>query len=144
MRLKLVKKLDSSITNFLLIIRNKKYIRNASSSKKIIRLPEHLKWICRFFNKKGNQIYLICDHSKKIGYIRLEKKNNFFTVSWALIKAHSNKGIMSKSLKKITSNKSYKYKALIKAGNVASSKVALKAGFYLIKKKRGREVYHKN
>ena len=77
MRLKLVNKLDSSIINFLLSIRNKKYIRNASNSKKIIKLSKHLKWIDGFFNKKENQIYLIFNHSKKIGYIRLEKKKLF-------------------------------------------------------------------
>ena len=43
-----------------------------------------------------------------VGYIRMEKKNKFFYVSWAILKKYQKMGFAKKSLNLATKNKMYR------------------------------------
>ncbi len=123
-----VKSNDIRVSKFLFILRNKNYVRYNSLNKKLITFSKHKKWFQRFLQKK-NIIYIIYQKKEMVGYIRMEKKNKFFYVSWAILKKYQKMGFAKKSLNLATKNKMYKYKALIKKNNLTSIYIAEKANF---------------
>ena len=143
MIIKNVKLYDQNISRFLFNLRNKKYVRKYSTNKKIIKYKHHEMWLKDFLNKK-NRLFLIFFKSFKAGYMRLEKKKNYFHVSWAILKKYQGKNLAKKSLKKITSNRKFKYKAIIFENNKSSENVAKFADFKLKITKNRNKVYLKN
>lgn len=125
----LLKKFDKKTSNFLLKLRNKNYVIENSFTNKKILTKEHHNWILKFLENKHNNLFLIQNKKKNIGYIRFEQNKLKKNISWALLKKFHNKGIISKNLKTLTSNKNIKYSARIKKKNIASLKMAFKAGF---------------
>ena len=125
----LLKKFDKKTSNFLLKLRNKNYVIENSFTNKKILTKEHHNWILKFLENKHNNLFLIQNKKKNIGYIRFEQNKLKKNISWALLKKFQNKGIISKNLKTLTSNKNIKYSARIKKKNIASLKMAFKAGF---------------
>ena len=125
----LLKKFDKKTSNFLLKLRNKNYVIENSFTNKKILTKEHHNWILKFLENKHNNLFLIQNNKKNIGYIRFEQNKLKKNISWALLKKFHNKGIISKNLKTLTSNKNIKYSARIKKKNIASLKMAFKAGF---------------
>ena len=105
------KKNSKEISNFLLNLRNKKYVRANSLNNKLIKI-----------NKKF------------IGYLRLQQKYNSYDASWAILNKFKGKKIITKYLRKITKNSKHSYKATIREKNIASIKAALNAGFKIKKK----------
>ena len=134
-KLKKVKINDSQASKFLFTLRNKKYVRVNSINTKKIKFTEHKKWF-EVFLKKKNIIYIIYVKKIMIGYIRLEKIQDIFYTSWAVLKKYQKLGFAKKSLKVATRNKNYKYKSLIKKNNLASISIAENASFeYKYKRK---------
>ena len=125
----LLKEFDKKTSTFLLNLRNKKYVIENSFTNKKILTKEHHNWILKFLENKHNNLFLIQNKKKNIGYIRFEQNKLKKNISWALLKKFHNKGIISKNLKTLTSNKNIKYSARIKKKNIASLKMAFKAGF---------------
>ncbi len=140
MSLFLVKKFDKNISNFIYKLRNKKYVRDQSKSKKKIMIYEHELWFKKFIINFNNNFYIIKYKGINAGYLRTVKKKINKVVSWALLKKYQNKGIMTRNLIKLTSNKKFKYRACVKKNNTASLKMANKAGFTK-SIKRGKFVY---
>tara|TARA_Y100000590_G_C15050603_1_gene762491 strand:- start:40 stop:477 length:438 start_codon:yes stop_codon:yes gene_type:complete len=130
MKTKSVKKYDEKISTFIFNLRNKIYVRKNSLNRKKIKYKDHKVWLKNFFKKK-NTLYLILNHKKIIGYIRLELKKNVYDTSWALEKKYQRKGITKKYLKLATNKKKLVYMAKIKKNNFASIKVAHYAKFRL-------------
>ena len=140
MSLFLVKKFDKNTSNFIYKLRNKKYVRDQSKSKKKIMIYEHELWFKKFINNFNNNFYIIKYKGINAGYLRTVKKKINKVVSWALLKEYQNKGIMTRNLIKLTSNKKFKYRACVKKNNTPSLKMAYKAGFTK-SIKRGKFVY---
>lgn len=109
-------------------LRNKKYVVDNSINKQNILYSKHDKWL-RTFLKQDNILYLVLEGKIMIGYVRLEKKQNYFDLSWAVIKKKHNQGIGTKSLRFATKNKKLKYRAIIKKRNISSIRIAEKVGF---------------
>lgn len=131
MVIKEIKRISETQINFIYKLRNNLHVRNACLNKKKINFKTHIIWL-ENFKKNKNKFYLIKENKKNIGYIRLEKNNFFFNVSWALNKNYNGKGYMTKSLQDVTNspiNNISKFKAFILKENIASIKVAIKSGF---------------
>lgn len=119
--------------DFLLNLRNKKYVQKQSFNKKKIKKKNHLEWLKK--NIKNNKVEIfIFGKNKKInyGYVAKKKEINKIYLSWAILKRYNSKNYTTLALKKIT-NKKKKYFAQIKINNIISQIVALKAGFKFYK-----------
>lgn len=143
MIIKNVKLYDKNVSRFLFNLRNKKYVRKYSINKKIIKYKHHEIWFKNFLKKK-NRLFLIFFKGFKAGYIRLEKSKNYFLVSWAILKKYQGKNLAKRSLKKVTANKKFKYKAIIFENNKSSENVAKFANFKLKITKNRNKYYSKN
>ena len=140
MPLILIQKYNYEVLKFIFDLRNKLYVRKASINKEKIDYPVHKIWMINFLKDKKNKLLIIVSKRKKIGFIRLEKKKNFFYLSWAMLRKYHKKGIFSKSLKAATNEYKLKYKAVIIKENISSIKSAVKAGF--IKTKKNGKIFH--
>ena len=78
MPLKLIQKYNYEDSRFIFDLRNKLYVRKASINKEKINYPVHKIWMINFLKDKKNKLLIIRSKRKKIGFIRLEKKNFFF------------------------------------------------------------------
>jgi len=119
--------------DFLLNLRNKKYVQKQSFNEKKINKKNHLEWLKK--NIKNNKIQIfIFGKNKKInyGYVSIKNGINKIYLSWAILKKYNSKNYTTSALKKAT-NKKKKYFAKIKINNIASQIVALKAGFKFYK-----------
>ncbi|MDA7715462.1 hypothetical protein N8827_02620 [Pelagibacteraceae bacterium] len=125
------KKNNSKISDFLLNLRNKKYVRTNSLDRKLIKIEDHKKWLNSYLKNKKNKIFIIKINQKYIGYFRLQKKNSYYETSWAIFEKFRGKKIISKFLKKVTINSKVNYRATIRRQNIASIKAALNAGFVI-------------
>ena len=135
MKFKKILLYNKKVSKFLFKLRNKKYVIDRSINKKKILYSKHDKWL-RSFLKQDNVLYLVLHRNIMIGYVRLEKKQNYFDLSWAVIKTKHNQGIGTKSVRFATKNKKLKYRAIIKKNNFQSIRIAEKIGF---KKKYSRK-----
>ena len=111
--IKVVKKLNDKISNFIFKLRNKIYVRKNSLNNSKINSKSHKLWIQKFLNKK-NKLYIVSKRKIPIGYIRLELNKKIYNTSWALDKKYHGKGYAKKSLIYTTKNKKFKYMAIIK------------------------------
>ncbi|MDB3932071.1 GNAT family N-acetyltransferase [Candidatus Pelagibacter sp.] len=136
-------KVFSKAESFLLQIRNNPEVRSNSKEMGEISPKSHKKWIMKCYQNPNIRIFVIKNHNEKIGYIRENKMLKTKYLSWALIKKYHGKGIMTECLKKISFNKKFTYKALIKKKNISSLKVAKKAGFRLVNKEINDLLYVK-
>lgn len=143
MTLKLVKNYNDEISKFIFTLRNKKYVRKNSISGKLIRFKDHQIWLKDFLIKK-NIIYLIKFKKLSIGYVRLERKKNYFYVSWAILKKYQGMGLGKISVKNATKNKRFRYKALILNNNSTSKKIALGCNFKCESLKKNINIFVKN
>tara|TARA_B100001063_G_C16720642_1_gene533359 strand:- start:812 stop:1243 length:432 start_codon:yes stop_codon:yes gene_type:complete len=137
------KKNNSKTSNFLLNLRNKKYVRTNSLDRKLIKIEDHKKWLNSYLKNKKNKIFIIKINQKYIGYFRLQKKNSYYETSWAILEKFRGKKIISKFLKKVTTNSKVNYRATIRRQNIASIKAALNAGFVIKRKVKSLIYMHK-
>ena len=118
------KKNSKEISNFLINLRNKKYVRDNSLNDKFIKIKNHENWLHSFFKNKKNKIFIIKMNKKFIGYLRLQQKYNSYEASWAILNKFKGKKIITKSLRKVTKNSNHSYRATIREKNIASIKAA--------------------
>jgi len=71
-----IKKATKKDRLFLLNIRNQIDSRKFSPNKNIISKKDHNKWFKENFLKKNFYFFIIICKKNKIGYVRIEKKNN--------------------------------------------------------------------
>ena len=142
MTIKKIKENFQCYSRFLFTLRNKRYVRKFSISKKIISINQHKTWLKDFIRNK-NELFIIFFEKLKIGYIRIEKKKKINYVSWALLKKYHNRGFAKRSLKNATRIKK-RYYALILKGNISSEHIAKKNGFRLFKSINNIQYYKKN
>jgi RimJ/RimL family protein N-acetyltransferase len=143
--IKEIKKISKLQIYFIFQLRNKLYVRNASLNQEKINFKSHVLWI-ENFKKNNNKFFLIKINNKNIGYIRIEKNNNFLNTSWALDKKYHGSGYMTTALKAVTDysiNNISRFKAFILKENLASIKVAKKSGFKKMNLKRNFYVFQK-
>ena len=113
---------------------NDDLVRKNSISKKKILLKNHTSWFKKKINSNKDIIYISCINSNPVGMVRMEKKKNFFYLSYLISKKFRKKGLgfkmLSIFLKKFYKKSPYlKVKACILKNNYASIKIFEKVGF---------------
>ena len=95
-----IKKATKKDRLFLLNIRNQIDSRKFSPNKNIISKKDHNKWFKENFLKKNFHFFIIMHKKNKIGYVRIEKKNNsIFFVSISLMRNWQNLGLSKIALR---------------------------------------------
>jgi len=124
--------------NILLKWRNNRKIRQSSFKTKIVLKKEHALWFKKRLKKKN--IWIFKKMNKKIGMIRLDKKNeNRFELNYLIDPKYHGKNLGKKMLKTFFKKTKSKIKikyvyAKSKNNNLTSFYTLLNSGFKIIKK----------
>ena len=146
MTIKLIKARKKD-TLFFYKLRNRKSTRRISLTTKSIKFNDHCDWFLKTINKKSNFIFIIKKGEVNCGYLRYEKKLNFYNVSICVDSKFNNRGIALSTLligdKKVKLNNNFKLIAIVKKDNLKSIMLFLKANYTIFKKENNLIVFKK-
>ena len=78
----IIRPITKADENFLFLIRNNKKIRKEFLNSEKIFLEEHKQWFKKIIKSKFKFIYIILRNKQKIGFIKYEKKEFFYDISF--------------------------------------------------------------
>lgn len=126
----------------LLEWRNDIVTRQASLSPERVEVASHLKWLKSTIHNEHRKLCIAELNHRAVGTIRADKDKDGWILSWTVAPKSRGKGIAQKMLNAFIQGFDGVLLAQIKATNIASQKVAERAGFTLIEKSEGDDLYH--
>lgn len=118
--------------SFLFHLRNDESVRQLSSSSRPIDAEEHEKWYAKALTENDVLIFILCEATIPVGYLRGTLKSiNLWELSWAIIESKRGKGLGSWMLKHASSLFNGNLMARIILSNEPSQRAAMKAGFLM-------------
>ena len=124
---------------FLMNIHNSAVKGGFFSSKNIVILKSHIKWLKSKLRSKSSKIYIGYKNKQKFGYVRFDEvKNNTFEVSIGNNPKFYGKGLgtimLRAAIKKFVGYyKPKKITSIVKKNNIRSQRCFLKNDFKLVK-----------
>jgi len=118
----------------LLEWRNDPATRQASHCTDPVPLAEHLAWLARTLADPARELYIAEWDRLPIGSLRVDFADGVHLVSWTVAPAARRRGLGTLMLVALLARIAGEVSALIKVGNIASVRVAERAGLEL----RGR------
>ncbi|WP_137169149.1 GNAT family N-acetyltransferase [Marinomonas sp. FW-1] len=123
---------------FLLAWRNDPATREASHNQDVIGLDDHIKWLSNSLNKPDLRLLWIAEmDGLAVGTCRADRLEYAWEVSWTVAPEARGKGIAHQMLSKLVHSFNEPLVAQVKPDNIASMKVAERAGFVLDKQENG-------
>lgn len=123
---------EATIADWKILLewRNDPTTRKNSFTQKSISESSHKTWLTNSLLNPDRKIYILEYNSTPIGTIRSDKTNeNTYILSWNISPDQRGKGYGVKILELFLKNKTGKFIAEIKPGNVASIRMVEKNGF---------------
>ncbi|MGO2355513.1 MAG: GNAT family N-acetyltransferase [Marinomonas foliarum] len=122
----------------LFIWRNDPATREASHNQDVIGLDAHIKWLSSSLNKPDLRLLWIAEmDGVAVGTCRADRLENAWELSWTVAPEARGKGFAHQMLSKLVRGFDEPLVAQVKAGNIASMKLAERAGFALDKQEHG-------
>ncbi len=112
--------------------RNDPATRAASHSSAELRWDEHLRWLDETLLNQDRQLLVAEDDTGPVGTIRLDREDRVWVLSWTVAPDRRGSGIGSEIVAAIVDIATEPLRAEIKIDNVASRRIAEKAGMTLI------------
>ena len=128
----------------LLLWRNDRATREASLYTGRVEVADHLKWLRSALNSDQKQIYIAEVNHRPVGTIRTDSEEDGLILSWTVAPKSRGKGIAQKMLNRFVEGCDKTLFAQIKVSNIASQKVAERAGFTLQDVKEGVLFYQRS
>lgn len=139
MKLRLVKKSDAEM---LFLWRNDSLTRTQSLNTGKVNWSDHTAWLKRAMADKSRRLFVAEEDGEAVGTGRVDRVKYYgkevFELSWTVSPEHRGKGIGTKMVVAMVGVPWIEDKMLlarIKFGNLASEKIALKAGFKKVAEK---------
>lgn len=114
---------------FLLNLRNDPVTRAASRQTEEIDAQNHRDWLKRVLADSNRQIYIAESAASPVGMVRIDIGADECEISWAVAAEFRGRGIGSKMVLEAANLTKLPIRAVVRATNVASKKIALGAGF---------------
>lgn len=112
----------------LLDWRNDRATREASYNTKPISLIEHVSWLKSTLSNSNRKLYMAEIDGEPVGTVRADFENPGYELSWTVAPARRGLGIGTEMVRLLARLITDTIRAEIKAGNVASIKIAESAG----------------
>ncbi|SBS27423.1 Acetyltransferase (GNAT) family protein [Marinomonas spartinae] len=117
--------------------RNDPETRKASHSTEWVEVADHMQWLKASLSNSNRRLYIAEKKHVSVGTIRADFDNGTWTLSWSVSPRYRNKGIASQMLALAVKKFNEPLAAEVKAQNIASIKVAQRAGFILQREQEG-------
>ena len=106
--------------------------RAASHDSAEFRWDEHLKWLEATLTNPDRRLLVAEDDSGPVGTVRLDREAGVWLMSWAVAPERRGAGVGSEIVASIVDRMPEPLRAEVKIENVASRRIAEKAGLNLI------------
>lgn len=113
--------------------RNDPVTRANSISTDPVSWPRHEEWFAKSLVDSKREIWLAIFNNQDVGMIRLDRGQDVTELSWSVAPEHRGRGLGSQILATFVSEHPAAYVAKVKKQNLASLKMAEKAGFKIFK-----------
>jgi RimJ/RimL family protein N-acetyltransferase len=124
--------------DLLLLWRNDPETRQASHNSDEVMLESHLTWLNTSLSNPEQRLLWIAEvDGKAVGTCRADRAENVWELSWTIAPDARGKGVAHQMLSKLVHYFDEPLVAQVKAGNLASIKVAEYTGFVLDKQEHG-------
>ena len=122
----------------LLAWRNDPQTRQASHHADVISLEAHMAWFEKSLKSPDQRRLWVAEmNGKAVGTCRVDRMENAWELSWTVAPEARGQGIAHQMLSKLMPLFNEPLSAQVKVGNIASMKVAERAGFVLDKQELG-------
>lgn len=113
--------------------RNDEAERLYSHNSEPLNFDEHCKWLSELLSDNKRELLIVHLDGIPVGTLRIDSRQEVAELAWSTDINHRQRGIGKAMLKQFLNSRPGKYRAEIKAQNVASIKMAESAGMILIK-----------
>lgn len=120
---------------------NDKTTRKNSINQKLISWENHTEWFNNRLNNPELQSFIFCLKNKKVGFLRLDKKDGFEKISFMVSPFFRGQGIGSLMIQKILNYfPAKKFIAEVLTDNINSNKIFLKNNFYRVDNQENNQI----
>jgi len=124
--------------------RNDPNTRAASKNIMSVGFEEHLGWLAKTLENSDRQLFVAMIGETPVGTVRADRNDRMWEISWTVAPSRRGEGIGKKMVSSLTMAIKEPVRAEIKAGNIASVKIAEFAGMSLDKEEDGIMYYSRS
>ena len=117
--------------DLLLEWRNDPATRAASHDTSRVAQEEHIAWLSAALNNPDRKLYIAEENGAPVGTVRADCANGVWNLSWTVAPQARGRGVAKRMVALLASRISDPIRAEVKAGNVASARIAQHAGMTL-------------
>ena len=117
--------------------RNDPQVRAASHNQDEINFESHLTWLRDSLENPDRKLYIAEEDGVSIGTVRVDRDKNVYTLSWTVKPESRGKGVGKRMVSLLAKQLKEPICAEVRVGNLASIKIAQKAGMQLDYTKNG-------
>jgi len=114
--------------DLLLEWRNDPETREASHNTTEVQRDEHVSWLSRTLNNPNRRLYVAEDNGVPVGTVRADLSEGVWELSWTVSPSARGRGVAKQMVAGLAHQISEPVRAEVKAGNVASARIAEHAG----------------
>jgi RimJ/RimL family protein N-acetyltransferase len=123
--------------DLLLEWRNDPATRAASYSNAAVASDEHLAWLRDALASAERRLYVAEENGAPVGTVRADLANGVWHLSWTVAPQARGRGVAKRMVALLASRIAGPIRAEVKAGNVASARIAEHAGMTLLREANG-------
>ena len=114
--------------NLLLEWRNDPKTRKASHKTAEVKKDEHISWLSRTLNNPNRRLLVAEENGNPVGTVRADFSESVWELSWTVAPSARKCGVAKQMVVLLASQISEPIRAEVKAGNIASLRIAEHAG----------------
>lgn len=112
----------------LLEWRNDPETRKASRNTAEVPIDEHISWLSRTLDNPNRRLYIAEEDGVPVGIVRADESDGVWELSWAVSPNARGRGVAKRMVAVLAHHISDPIRAEVKAGNMASVRIAEHAG----------------
>jgi len=114
--------------DLLLEWRNDPATRKASHNTAEVQRDEHISWLSRTVGNSNRRLYVAEEKGVSVGTVRADLSEGVWELSWTVAPGARGRGIAKRMVAVLAHQISEGIRAEVKAGNIASARIAEHAG----------------
>jgi RimJ/RimL family protein N-acetyltransferase len=114
--------------DLLLEWRNDPETRKASHNTAEVRRDEHVSWLTRAINNPNQRLLIAEENGTAVGTVRADFSEGVWVLSWTVAPIERGRGVARRMVALLAHQISAPIRAEVKAGNIASARIAEHAG----------------
>ena len=121
----------------LLAWRNNPTTRSESHNVELVSEATHISWLNESLQNPNRLLYMAIESGSAVGTVRADWDDGCWVISWTVAPQARGRGVATRMVSRLASKIDEAIRAEVKVGNLASAKVAMRAGMQMIEEIKG-------